>query len=109
MSECHIAQNLNLIFLQYDTNNNPTSYKFNVTNHVSNIIRHDSLNIDLGLTLTSNIENSFVRKAYTSDLNRVNIPDASISVPFPVALYGSNVDENSLSNKLKLEVIYSEY
>ena len=36
-------------------------------------------------------------------------PDASISVPFPVALYGSNVDENSLSNKLKLEVIYSEY
>ena len=96
-------------FLQYDTNNNPTSYKFNITNHVSNIIRHDSLNIDLGLTLTSNIENSFVRKAYTSDLNRVNIPDASISVPFPVALYGSNVDENSLSNKLKLEVIYSEY
>ena len=96
-------------FLQYDTNNNPTSYKFNVTNHVSNIIRYDSLNIDLGLTLTSNIDNPLVRKAYTSDLNKVNIPDASISVPFPVALYGSNVDENSLSNKLKLEVIYSEY
>ena len=96
-------------FLQYDTNNNPTSYKFNITNHVSNIIRYDSLNIDLGLTLTSNIENSFVRKAYTSDLNKVNIPDASISVPFPVAIYGSNVNENNLSKKLKLEIIYSEY
>ena len=42
-------------FLQYDSSNNPISYKFDITNHVSNIIRHDSLNIDLGLTITSDI------------------------------------------------------
>ena len=34
--------------LQYDSNNTPTSYKFNITNHISNIVRYDSLNIDLG-------------------------------------------------------------
>ncbi|MBT6935375.1 MAG: DUF4270 family protein, partial [Cryomorphaceae bacterium] len=42
--------------LQYDSNNKPTSYKFNITNHVSNIVRYDSLNIDLGLTTMSNID-----------------------------------------------------
>ncbi len=42
--------------LQYDSNNIPTSYKFNITNHISNIVKYDSLNIDLGLTTTSNIE-----------------------------------------------------
>ncbi|MBT4517750.1 MAG: DUF4270 family protein, partial [Cryomorphaceae bacterium] len=48
--------------LQYDSNNKPTSYKFNITNHVSNIVRYDSLNIDLGLTTMSNIDDVFTLK-----------------------------------------------
>ena len=94
-------------FLQYDSNNNPVSYKFNITNHVSNIIRYDSLNIDLGLTLTTDIENGFLRSAYKNGA-KLNIPDASVSLPFPIALFGSNTNSD-LAKKLKLEVLYTEY
>lgn len=95
--------------LQYDSNNKPIGYKFNVTNHVSNIIIHDSINIDLGLTLTSDIENNFLRSGYLTSSKRLRIPDASVSLPFPVALFGSNPKQQDLSKKLKLEILYTEY
>ena len=95
--------------LQYDSNNTPTSYKFNITNHISNIVRHDSLNIDLGLTTTSNIEDISLKNGYFNNLNRLNLPSPSITLPFPVALFGSNPAESDLSKRLKLEVIYTEY
>ena len=96
-------------FLQYDSSNNPISYKFDITNHVSNIIRHDSLNIDLGLTITSDIDNVFLRKGFISPTKTVIIPESSVSFPFPVALFGSNPDLQNISKQLKLEVLYSEY
>ena len=95
--------------LQYDSNNIPTSYKFNITNHISNIVRYDSLNIDLGLTTTSNIEDVSLKNGYFANLSKLNLPSPSIALPFPVALFGSNVKEPDLSKKLKLEVIYTEY
>ena len=66
-------------FLQYDSNNNPISYKFDITNHVSNIIRHDSLNIDLGLTITSDIDNVSLRKGFITPSKTVVIPESSKS------------------------------
>ena len=95
--------------LQYDSNNTPTSYKFNITNHISNIVRYDSLNIELGLTTTSNIEDATLKNGYFTNLNRLNLPSPSITLPFPVALFGSNPAEPDLSKRLKLEVIYTEY
>ena len=95
--------------LQYDSNNIPTSYKFNITNHISNIVRYDSLNIDLGLTTTSDIEDVSLKNGYFADLSRLNLPSPSIALPFPVALFGSNPAEPDLSKRLKLEVIYTEY
>ena len=96
--------------LQYDSNNVPTSYKFNITNHVSNIIRYDSLNIDLGLTTTSNIDDVFtLRNGYLPNMKKVALPGSSLSLPFPVALFGSSPDQSSLSKRLKLEVLYTEY
>ena len=50
--------------LQYDSDNNPISYKFNVTNHIANIIRYDSLNIDLGLTVTSDVNDVNVKMLF---------------------------------------------
>ena len=96
--------------LQYDSNNRPTSYKFNITNHVSNIIRYDSLNISLGLTTMSNIDDVFtLRNGYLPNMKRISLPSSSLSLPFPVALYGSSPDQTSLSKRLKLEVLYTEY
>ena len=95
--------------LQYDSNNTPTSYKFNITNHISNIVRYDSLNIDLGLTTTYNIEDLTLKNGYFTNLGRLNLPSPSIALPFPVALFGSNPADTDLLKKLKLEVIYTEY
>ena len=95
--------------LQYDSNNSPISYKFNVTNHISNIVRYDSLNIDLGLTTTSNIEDISLKNGYFANQDRVYLPSPSISLPFPVALFGSNPTQANTTKKLQLEVIYTEY
>ena len=95
--------------LQYDSNNTPTSYKFNITNHISNIVRYDSLNIDLGLTTTYNIEDVTLKNGYFTNLSRLDLPSPSIALPFPVALFGSNSADPDFLKKLKLEVIYTEY
>jgi hypothetical protein len=95
--------------LQYDSNNQPSSYKFNITNHVSNIVRYDSLNIDLGLTLTSDVEDVSIRNGYSQTQSRLKLPSSSISLPFPVAIFGSNPNQSDISKKLKLEVLYTEY
>tara|TARA_X000000950_G_C13888842_1_gene649972 strand:- start:130 stop:1959 length:1830 start_codon:yes stop_codon:yes gene_type:complete len=95
--------------LQYDSNNTPTSYKFNITNHISNIVRYDSLNIDLGLTTSYNIEDVTLKNGYFTNLSRLDVPSQSIALPFPVALFGSNSADPDFLKKLKLEVIYTEY
>ncbi len=96
--------------LQYDSNNKPTSYKFNITNHVSNIVRYDSLNIELGLTTMSNIDDVFTLKnGYLPNMKKVSLPSSSLSLPFPVALFGSSPDQANLSKRIKLEVLYTEY
>ena len=96
--------------LQYDSNNRPASYKFNITNHVSNIVRYDSLNIDLGLTTMSNIDDVFTLKnGYLPNMKKVSLPSSSLSFPFPVSLFGSSPGQANLSKRLKLEVLYTEY
>ena len=95
--------------LQYDSNNSPTSYKFNVTNHISNIVRYDSLNIDLGLTTTSDIEDISLKNGYFNNQDKLYLPSSSITLPFPVAIFGSNPTQSNISKKLQLEVIYTEY
>ena len=96
--------------LQYDSNDNPTSYKFNITNHVSNIVRNDSLNIDLGLTTMSNIDDVFTLKnGYLPNMKKILLPSSSLSFPFPVSLFGSSPDQSNLSKRIKLEILYTEY
>ena len=95
--------------LQYDANNKPTSYKFNITNHVSNIVRHDSLNIDLGLTTTSNVEDISLKNGYLYNKQKLILPSSSVSLPFPVSIFGSSPNQKDLSKQLKLEVLYTEY
>jgi len=37
------------------------------------------------------------------------LPSSSLSLPFPVALFGSSPDQANLSKRIKLEVLYTEY
>ncbi len=96
--------------LELDDNNKPYRYKFNLTNHVSNIIRKDSTNYDLGLVVTANIENPFAVKAQKElGLETFNYPVAATLNPLGTVLVGSHPNSNLDDKKVKLELIYSSY
>ena len=97
--------------LEYDSDNKPDRYKFNITNHVNNIINKDSLNIDLGLVVNSNIEDITLRRAFTNPQNNKRlIPTSVIVSPYSVVLYGSHPNDSiSFYKRLSLEILYTKY
>ena len=95
--------------LEMDDNGNHY-YKFNLTNHISNIIKNDSLNYDLGLSVTADIENPIAIKAFdNSDLEQIMYPLAATLNPLGTVLVGSHPDSLQIDKKVKLELIYSSY
>ncbi len=96
--------------LELGENGKPFRYKFNVTNHITNIIKNDSLNYDLGLTVSGNIENPLPIKAKTGDQDLdINFPLSATLNPLGTVLIGSHPDSTSTGKKVKLELIYSSY
>jgi len=97
--------------LEYDSNNIPERYKFNITNHVNNIINKDSLNFDLGLVVNSDIEDITLRQAFSNPKNdKLLIPTSVITSPHSVVLHGSHPkDSVNVSKRLILEVLYTKY
>ena len=96
--------------LEYDSNNKPYRYKFNITNHISNVIRKDSTNFDLGLVVSSNINDIFRKKAIVGENEFLNYPRSSILNPLGAILVGSNLpEEENNDKKVQLEIIYTEY
>ena len=96
--------------LELDENGNPSKYKFNITNHVSNIIRNDSLNYDLGMTVTANIDTPFVISAINQDEDQeIRYPLASTLNPLGTVLIGSHPDSLQFDKRVRLELIYSSY
>ena len=97
--------------LEYDSNNIPERYKFNITNHVNNIINKDSLNFDLGLVVNCDIEDITLRQAFSNPKNdKLLIPTSVITSPHSVVLHGSHPkDSVNVSKRLILEVLYTKY
>jgi len=96
--------------LELDENSNPSQYKFNITNHISNIIRNDSLNYDLGMTVTANIDTPSVISAINQDEDQeIRYPLASTLNPLGTVLIGSHPDSLQFDKRVKLELIYSSY
>ena len=96
--------------LELDENGNPSKYKFNITNHVSNIIRNDSLNYDLGMTVTANIDTPLVISAINQDEDQeIRYPLASTLNPLGTVLIGSHPDSLQFDKRVRLELIYSSY
>ena len=81
-----------------------------MTNHITNIIKNDSLNYDLGLTITGNIENPFPIKAKTSEeAADIDYPLSGTLNPLGTVLVGSHPDSTLTNKKANLELIYSSY
>ena len=96
--------------LELDESNKPFRYRFNVTRHLTNIIRNDSINSDLGLVVTANIDNPNALKARSDEaLELLNYPQAATLNPLGVVLVGSSPDSTLIDKKVELELIYSEY
>ena len=95
--------------LEYDDNNVPYRYKFNITDHISNIIRNDSINFDLGLGVNADINNITPIKAVTESEQDLVYPLTATLNPLGAILIGSHPDASSEDKKVRLELIYSSY
>ena len=82
-------------------------YKVRITNHIRNLIKNDSTNVRLGLSVTENIANIGFSKLRTPNSNFKNAPTMSVMSPTGTILYGTNpaVPENQ---RLKLEIYYTK-
>ncbi|MDA9327223.1 DUF4270 domain-containing protein, partial [Flavobacteriaceae bacterium] len=95
--------------LEYDDNNVPYRYKFNITDHISNIIRNDSINFDLVLVVNADINNITPIKAVTESEQDLVYPLTATLNPLGAILIGSHPDASSEDKKVRLELIYSSY
>ena len=95
--------------LENDDNNVPYRYKFNITDHISNIIRNDSINFDLGLVVNADINNITPIKAVTESEQDLVYPLTATLNPLGAILIGSHPDASSEDKKVRLELIYSSY
>ena len=95
--------------LEYDDNNTPYRYKFNITDHISNIIRNDSINFDLGLVVNADIDNLGFLNAITESEEELLYPLSATLNPLGAVLIGSHPEATSEDKKVKLELVYSSY
>lgn len=84
-------------------------YKIRLTEHVDRILNQDSTNVNLGLALTANINNT---RNVSSEGNGQDkeqfIPEASVITPLSTILYGNNTGEEHKDKRLKLEIFYTK-
>ena len=92
---------------QFDDDGKVTSYKFVITNHLSNLLRNpdDFDNVRLGLTVSS--EYLSTQNTSVSAPTAFEIPQSSINTPLSVILAGPNHSNPDL--RLQLEIFYTAY
>ena len=94
--------------------NKGTKYKIKITNHIRNLIKNDSTNVRLGLSVTEDISSVGFSKLRTPNTNIDRAPRMSVLSPLGTILYGTNIpfdnDPNSdyQKKRLKLEVYYTK-
>ncbi|RSK41699.1 DUF4270 domain-containing protein [Mangrovimonas spongiae] len=90
--------------LERDNNNNGVKYKVNLTEHLNNILLRDSTNVELGLFITTNINEVDNVKI----LNQENFTSTgTIISPRGTAIYGSNANVPE-DKRLQLEINYTD-
>jgi len=101
------------------TNNRGTEYKIRLTNHIRNIIKRDSTNVNLGLVVTESINNvnnaklktSFIAFPSTTYSTEVKfLPTMSVASPLGTVLWGSNIPatDANYNKRLRLEIFYTK-
>ncbi len=106
--------------LERDSDNKGIKYKFRITEHLNNILKRDSTNVNLGIYVSTNVNllltsngaalNNSLTFGSTEDKDDTtldNVPATSVLSPRGTVLFGStsNVPENV---RPKLEIFYTE-
>lgn len=92
-----------------EPNGNGIKYKLKITEHINDLIRRDSTNVELGLavSLNVNLEESFLqREVQSADDSDLTTPISSIITPRGTILHGNNTENES--KKVYLEIYYTE-
>lgn len=84
-----------------------TKYKIRITNYLRNLIKNDSTNVRLGLSVTESIANIAFSKLRTPNSNVSYAPAMSVMNPLGTILYGSNPAVPD-DKRLKLEIYYTK-
>ena len=97
--------------LEYDENNKPFRYKISLTDHIKELLISDQVdNIDLGVSITSNIQDSSFKRAIILGLSEEQFyPTSSILNPFGTVLIGVNPEQELSDKKLELEIFYTDF
>ena len=82
-------------------------YKIKITNYVRNLIKNDSTNVRLGLSVTENINNVGFSKLRTANSNFSSAPSMSVLSPLGTILYGTSPVVPD-GKKLKLKIYYTK-
>ena len=91
-----------------------TKYKIRITNHVRNLIKKDSTNVRLGLSITDNINNISMSKLKNPNSATNKAPTMSVASPIGTVLYGTKSTtsfptiENGKESRLRLEIYYTK-
>ncbi|MGC4041241.1 MAG: DUF4270 family protein [Flavobacterium sp.] len=86
-------------------------YKIRLTNHIRNLIKNDSTNVRLGLSVTESIANVAFSKLRTPASSSVkSAPTMSVMNPLGTILYGTNIPfgNQDYDKRLKLEIYYTK-
>ncbi len=82
-------------------------YKVRITNHVRNLIKNDSTNVRLGLSVTESINNVGFSKLRTANSNAEGAPNMSVLSPLGTILHGTTQSVPE-AKRLKLEIYYTK-
>ncbi|WP_281636627.1 DUF4270 domain-containing protein [Flavobacterium marginilacus] len=86
------------------------TYKFRITEHVRNLVKRDSTNIDLGLVVTENINKSNFYTVRDKTKFPSKVPMASVMNPLGTIVFGNNIPSNNenYSKRVKFEIYYTK-
>lgn len=89
--------------------NRGEKYKIRITNHIANLIRKDSTNVQLGLVITEDyrITSNMDRKNASSPATLKKAPTASVMSPLGTILYGNTPDVPE-DKRIKFEIFYTK-
>lgn len=93
--------------------NKGSQYKIKITNYVKNLVKNDSTNVRLGLSVTENINTIGFSKLRTPNSIVDRAPSMSVMNPLGTILYGTNISDalphtQEYKKRLKLEIYYTK-